>query len=334
MADHDELFREVFAHAAHAVAYLSACFDVPPWGDVDPASARCPPGEFSDGARADMLYEVRDAVRDTAILLDLEHQSSVDPRMPLRVLGYATRTLERFMEGDDAPAEPPAVFGVTLYQGGRPWHDARRPLWLAPEHLRSSGAVDLRVFVLFAEDARLHAVGPPDISLGVELLARARGEATWDALLRAPQRARDAFAARGHRYKVAIARYATTMGGPPEPRIRRALAKMDRELEEVSMGWAQRMREQFHAEGLEEGLQVGREEGLQAGLRQGRKQGREQGRAEGLASTLLRLGTRRLGPPDDAVTASVSGLSAAQLTAAIDQLFDATSWDDLLSGPP
>jgi hypothetical protein len=166
---------------------------------------------------------------------------------------------------------------------------------------------------LFAEDARLHDVGPPDIALGVELLARARKAGAWEALLRAPQRTRDAFAARGHRYKVAVARYATNTAGTPEQGVRRALTKVDPELEEVTMGWGQEMREQGRAQGLEEGLE----------------RGRELGRTQGLADTLLRLGARRFGTARPRVLQWVRSLSEDQLTAVLDRLLDASSWDDL-----
>lgn len=73
----------------------------------------------------------------------------------------------------------------------------------------------------------------------------------------------------------------------------------------------------------------------QAIMRQGRQEGLQEGRQEEARRLLLRLGTRRFGPPDAAIIAAIDAIrDVDRLEALTDRILDATAndWSDLLRG--
>jgi hypothetical protein len=62
----------------------------------------------------------------------------------------------------------------------------------------------------------------------------------------------------------------------------------------------------------------------------------EEGQEKEAKSLILRMGPKRLGPPDESIIAKLSGITdLARLDRLIDRLFDGTaaSWQDLLDTP-
>jgi predicted transposase YdaD len=75
------------------------------------------------------------------------------------------------------------------------------------------------------------------------------------------------------------------------------------------------------------------EEGRAQGREEGREAGREQGRVDEARRFLLRLGTRKLGPPDESTVARLAVIGDPDVLERLgDNLLTATSWEDLL--PP
>ena len=69
-------------------------------------------------------------------------------------------------------------------------------------------------------------------------------------------------------------------------------------------------------------------------LDEGRAEGQARGRAEEARRILLRLGTRRFGPPDSATAAALGALADVERVERMtEQLLDATSWADVLATP-
>ena len=80
---------------------------------------------------------------------------------------------------------------------------------------------------------------------------------------------------------------------------------------------------------VQEGLEKGREQGLEQGL----EKGLEKGRIDGERRLLLRLGTKRFGPPSPTVAAALENIdSLERLEELGERIFDAESWESLLFG--
>lgn len=86
--------------------------------------------------------------------------------------------------------------------------------------------------------------------------------------------------------------------------------------------------------GLEEGRQAGLQEGRQAGMQEGRQEGRQEGAVEEARRLVVRLGTKRFGPPPPAVAATLDGIAdPAVLEGLADRLLDVTGWAELIPTP-
>ena len=69
-------------------------------------------------------------------------------------------------------------------------------------------------------------------------------------------------------------------------------------------------------------------------LDEGRAEGEARGRAEEARKILLRLGARRLGPPDADTTAALGAVAEVErLERMTDRLLDPTSWAEVLATP-
>ncbi len=68
-----------------------------------------------------MLLRVPLPDSDAFMIVLLEHQIAPDPRLPLRVLGYVLRVVERFARETPSSSSLPVVIPVLVSQSDRPW---------------------------------------------------------------------------------------------------------------------------------------------------------------------------------------------------------------------
>lgn len=111
---HDALFKSAFEAPADATALLcellpSALREMISWDTLERET-----GSFVDTALADrhsdLLFSARLKTGDPALLyLLLEHQSTSDPAMPLRMLSYQIRIWDRFRKEQPAAWLPPVI---------------------------------------------------------------------------------------------------------------------------------------------------------------------------------------------------------------------------------
>jgi predicted transposase/invertase (TIGR01784 family) len=85
--------------------------------------------------QADLLFAVNIGGRDTRLYLLFEHQSTVDPTMPLRLLGYITEILFKHLKDHGLPLPP--VLPFVFHQGPERWNvsTAVEDLFQLPEKL-------------------------------------------------------------------------------------------------------------------------------------------------------------------------------------------------------
>jgi hypothetical protein len=128
---HDALVRAIFGQLRHAAEELRAA--LPPEVAAKPRLDTLEPVDpaFLDAAldesNADLLFTVamRDPAGRRAYVL-LEHQSTHDPSMAWRFLGYQSRIWERHRADPPRDGRRPPIFVVLLHHGPRPWPGAPR----------------------------------------------------------------------------------------------------------------------------------------------------------------------------------------------------------------
>jgi hypothetical protein len=243
----------------------------------------------------DQLNDLAYLVGDTVVIL-VEHQSTINPNMPLRFLMYASRVYEKMIENGAQYSQkllmiPKPVF-IVLYNGDAKYPE-KKTLKLSdafkdagnllPEKLKDQASLEIEV-----------AVYNVNIDQNKELVARSR----------------------------MLAGYVTFVGKCKE-KIKAGMSRVDAIIEAIDecingdiladylkehayevrnmliTEWDQEeaikySRAEAREEGVEEGIEIGRQEGIEEGIEKGIAQGIEKGKAEQkqeFAWKLLRRGT-------------------------------------------
>ncbi len=312
MAEHDSGYKLLFSHPK-MVEELLRGFVHEPWiEDLDFETLERAGASFtSDDLRerhSDMVWRLcwRGGERGWFyVYFLLEFQSTPDPFMAVRLLGYVALLLADLVRSGVATSTQglPAVLPLVLYNGKRPWgvpedltslfravpsgcgrYLPQLSYLLVDENRLPKEAVSLpgnRVATLF----RLEACAPEDLpALTAELAALLpRGQepelrrefTSW--LLRLLRRMRP---------------------GVTIPEVG--------ELEEIAM------LEETLSEWLNGAVEKGRREGHQQGQQQGRQQGRQTGRLEGMRQLLLQLLEQRFETVPARVRRRVKAISSAK----------------------
>ena len=73
------------------------------------------------------------------------------------------------------------------------------------------------------------------------------------------------------------------------------------------------------------------QEGRVRGIDEGKAEGRAEGKAEGVQLAILRLGTKKFGPPDEPSRSAILAITDLErLNSLSERLLDVDSWSDLL----
>src|SRR5882672_10827516 len=115
---HDKLAKAVFSQLEHAKAELCSVLPTAIVEKADWSTLVLVSGEFVDPSLAhlhtDLLYTVSIGSRTACIYVLLEHMSTVERMMPLRLLRYMTKIWSRFAQ--DHPREPlPVIIPLVLH---------------------------------------------------------------------------------------------------------------------------------------------------------------------------------------------------------------------------
>jgi hypothetical protein len=125
---HDTLFKRVFARPPEAAALLQAHLPPPLAAAIRWDTLRCVRSEFQPalgGSRAaDLVFEAGlvtpSGETEVQLAILLEHQSTPDGWMPMRLLGYLHELLDR-QRHEAGRRRPIPVIPVVLYHGEAPW---------------------------------------------------------------------------------------------------------------------------------------------------------------------------------------------------------------------
>ncbi|MFY0527337.1 Rpn family recombination-promoting nuclease/putative transposase [Archangium gephyra] len=295
---HDLFARYTFGHPERAAAELRAVLPSHVVSEVDWSSLKREPVSVVDPelreTESDLLFTARLQTGHPLLLyVLLEHQSTVDRWMALRMLRYVVRQVERWRQEHPKSQVLPLIIPLVMYHGPEgTWTAPRRVEELfdlpAGEEQRERWRALVPRFEYLLDDLtaeREEALrvrpGPPLARLAWLVLRYGRtGELArklpdWVALFAQVQADPE-----GAEHLVVVIRYRVwTEGKAVHTAARRVLHSLvDGQRAEELMGtWAEEM--------IERGLQEGRQEGLAAG--------REEGRLQERAEAVLRILTKR-----------------------------------------
>ena len=140
---HDRLFRAVFSDASEAASLLRNVLPDFVRDSLEWASLALTPGTFVDEelrlSETDLLYQVEHAGngQPASVYVLLEHQSSPDPLMRLRMLRYCCRIWEDDLRSEPERRELRPIVPIVFYQGARGWTHSSEFADLFPEGVRA-----------------------------------------------------------------------------------------------------------------------------------------------------------------------------------------------------
>jgi predicted transposase YdaD len=322
---HDALFRFTFSRPENAAGELRTVLPAALVAELDFGTLTTLPGSFIDealaGRASDLLFSIELAGRPALIYVLFEHQSSDDPRMPLRLLGYMLRIWEQH-ERQHGKSEPlPPILPIVLHHAAHCWrspvrfadlfavdHGTRELLapWLpdfgyvlddlaaidsADIHARN-GLTAFARLVLFALQRARHA---PDLARELEGFVDLIAE-----LLRAERGLDD--------FEVLI-RYTFWVADVPTERIRALLRdKVGPMVEERMLTTAEKL------------------------IASGEAKGRAEGEAKGRAAVLAKLLIHRFGPLPEEAKRQLERASADELDMWAERILSAASLAEVFEG--
>lgn len=323
---HDKLVRRTFGDLQHARGLLQSLVPQALAARIDWSTLKIMDGSFVDPQlqerQTDLLYTARLDDRPVLIYLLLEHQSSCDRWMPLRMLVYLTRIWERHREQHPNLDKLPAVVPIVLHHSAQGWAaptaladilDLDPPLrsWLEPY------VVDFQfrlVDLTHQDDRVLRQWLTTDLG---KLVALCLKHAPYDPALE--DRLRE--------WIQLLGRVMRAPGGVA------ALEVVGRYLLEVNDITAERMRlvlqSSLDPEALE-AVMTGADRLRAEGRAEGEAQGRAEGEARGRAQTLLKLLALKFAPVTEDVTRRILAASIDDLERWTERVLSAESVDDVL----
>ncbi len=146
---HDALFRAIFSQPCYAAEELRTVVPREVLAELDLAALRPREGSFIDeglrASSADLLFSVGLKRGGTGFVYVLfEHQSTLDPRMPWRLLQYQARIWERHLAEQPNESTLPPILALMLHQGPRPWPAPPRFVTMLAVHERLRAALERR----------------------------------------------------------------------------------------------------------------------------------------------------------------------------------------------
>jgi predicted transposase/invertase (TIGR01784 family) len=318
---HDALFRGIFGQPEHMAAELRAVLPAEVLAQLDLATLAPLPATFIDAAlaerHADLLFEVALHRGGHALLYVLvEHQSSRDPWMLLRLLGYELRIWEQWRREHPERGRLPAIVPIVVHHGEAAWSVPLRfeELLDLDEEQRAELAAHLVSFAAIVDDLTMQE--PADVAaramaavarLALAALQTARDEAEFVRqiallanLLREAQ-----MGTSGQPSVDLVLRYLFELRDRPEVREleRRAVAEGVDVMAYNTVSWAERER----------------------------REGRLEGQLEARRQVLRQLCEQRFGALTAEQVATLDACDGARLEAAVPRILTARSFGDLFA---
>ena len=347
---HDALFRQVFSDRAEGAGLLRLVLPERLLGRLRLGTLRLRSESFVDedlaSRQADLLYSVQSEEGPCLVYVLFEHQSTVDPSMPFRMLRYVLEVQRQEARSRGRGELLPAVLPVVVYHGPRSWSGATEVRELIDWPAPAGGQAErwLPSFSFWLLDLSECSDGQIE---GSPLTARGRLALL---LLKHARQVRDLVGRLEH-WAALIAELHASPGGRAafqtllmyilhvrENFDHRALAErlgriIGPQMREEIMSTARQLREEGIREGLQlgiqKGIQKGIEKGIQKGLRQGMERGREEGHRQRARAVLVRLLEQRFGSLDEESRSRIESADLPALERWTDRILEVDSPEQL-----
>ena len=190
--EHDALVRRVLGDLAAASAWLQARLPDDMAQHLDFATLQLQPGTFIDDelrrSETDVLFQVRHrSGRTVFVYVLVEHQSTVDFWLRLRLLRYHVRIWEKERMRQPEVHELTPIVSVVLHHGPREWTPSSRFEDLYNARVRDlSGACRFRHVLVELHRMRLEDARGDAYSRAMEMLLSDHGRTQAVGLMRLP----------------------------------------------------------------------------------------------------------------------------------------------------
>ena len=320
---HDRLFRAVFSDASEAVSLLRNTLPDTIRNSFDWTTLALRDGTFIDEElrenQTDLLYRVEHA--ETGQLISvyvlLEHQSSPDPWMRLRLLRYCCRIWEDDLRGESERRELRPIVPIVFYQGAREWTYSTEFADLFPEAARAWPWIPRFAHVLLDQTARAPEAVAGNVKARIAqlLMMAAFGRQAPEALRLAAALASSLEASGEHdNLDLFLSYLTTTQESEGIDTFKETMQHHGIDIGGKLMTYAQEL--------LEKGRAEGQAQGRAEGQAQGRAEGQAQGRMENQVEVVE--GLLRVGVTWDVIEAA-TGLTETGFQALKSQLADTDS---------
>jgi predicted transposase YdaD len=338
---HDRFFRYLFNHPARAEALLRHNLPASLVAEVDWSSLRRESGTLADWdreTRKDLLFSARcrHAVREAPPHFFLvEHQSSVDPWMALRLHDYAWRLIQHWRALHPRSRLIPEVTSLVVYpRQDRGWSAALRLEDYYPVRVMAEGEKPRRccaprseylLAAIQSEQAARAYAGPALVPLGLLVLSFAGTRQMASRLPHWSDLFAQVHATDGPQTLYRVVRYVHHLGDKAAvASLRHVLHSImeSTRAETFMRTMAEELREQGHRQGLAEGEARGEARGVAKGV------------AKGLARALLRLLDSKGIHVDDIARQRIqSCMDVATLERWLDRALSSSQLSEVLDGP-
>lgn len=323
---HDSLFRSTFSQPENAAGLIQSLLPGELAKQLRFDSLTLQSGSFVDqhlkNLHSDLLFTI-DFLdgRQAFIYILLEHQSSADPWMPLRMLSYQVRIWEKFIELNPNAKKLPVILPLHIFH--HPTEQPASPNFedlydIDPHSLALLRHIAVRMHIL---TDHLNAYSTEDICKREVLTTAAR---LAFVALRNSRSPAELFATLSL-WVPLIADILNAKNG------RIALTRIFRYMTitqkaEQKQRWHEALSESLHS--LNQAKEIAMNI-AEAYVQEGRSKGKIEGKIEALQSLLLKQLTQRFGHLPDTATARIHSANAEQLELWGERILSASSLDDV-----
>ena len=286
---HDTYFRASMSDLRVAEDFLRAHLPENILAKIDWSSLQLEPNHHIDKSLTesitDVLYRVKFGDKSGYIIILVEHQSTVDPMMPFRMLCYVVKIMQRYMEKRPG-ATLPLVVPIVFYSGKNPYNHTTD------------------IFELFGDlesEARKFFLNPFRLIDLSSISDEALQQHSWSGIMelaqkhsheKAPQELiktlsssiKDILGQDGGDYIDATLEYIGSTADLKDPGefARIVNTEISSKLGERVMSLASRWHDKGEVVGIQKGLEQGLVKGIAAGIDQGMEKGMAQGMEKGM----------------------------------------------------